>query len=377
MMRLIVAGFVGFVFALPASAQFYGGAANSAPATTQGFARGLSGAADQGANIRNFSVSNNSSFLGGGGSSNVATPWSTKYGGYVQPANSGMLQDSIARQQAYFQGSMQNQDLALRKLQLKQATFDEMMYEKMNTPPDSVIREQMRQEQLSRARSRPPINEISSGQALNSLLKNVQMIQAREGVRGYSIPVDPDTIKHLNVTTTENNSGSNEMFKNQEPEWPLALLSDKFASLRQRFNDDVALLVKAQRMGQVDQLRAEDARKATALMKGMLFDMRFETSFNNYAKALEGISKLENTVELLAKPGGKNFLDGTYAAQGNSVGELIDYMTQKGLTFAPATPGFEPIYVGFYQQMVTYDISISRLIGDQSTMMYQPTPPKK
>jgi len=379
MTRLILSGIVGLFLSLPASAQFYGGNAGFAPQNTQGVARGLSGAADQGGNLRSFSVSGgNGGFLGGGGNvSNVATPWSTKYGGWVQPANSGMLQDSIARQQAWFQGSMQNQDMEQRRLQLRRATFEEMMFEKMNTPPVEVVREQQRVESLTRARNTPPMNEITSGAALNTLLVNIQRIEAREGVRGYQIPLSEETVNHLNVTTTGDSVGSNEMFRNQEPEWPIALLDDRFATLRKSFNENVSGMVSAQKMGRVDVVKSNNATKNIAAMRELLFTMRFDLSFTNYAQGLEAITKLGNTVTTLSQPGAKGFLNGTLSAQGNTVGELIDHMTKNGLTFAAATTGWERIYVAFYQQLVTYEISMSRLIGDQSTMMFQPTQQKK
>jgi hypothetical protein len=383
MRHTLASGLVALALAAPASAQFYGGSGNYAPSTTQGFARGLSGSADQGGQLRSFSVSNNNGggLLGGGGggwgSSQPATPWSTKYGGWVQEANSGVLRDDVARQQAYFQGSMQNQDLEMRRMQLKRAAFDEMMYEKMNTPPAELVREEARLQALTRARNTPPEGEITDGSALNSLLTNISRVEAREGVRGYSIPLDPEAVKHLNVTTTGTNSGSNELFKpRQDADWPVALQTDVFAAERKKMHGELAAMVSAQLDGKVDALKANEARQTIGDIRSKLFSERFKVSFSDYSGALQGLTKLEDAVNILGKPGAKNFLDGTYAAKGNTVAELVDYMISKGLKFAPASPGFEAYYLGFYQSLVTYDISISRLVGDQSTMSFQPTPKK-
>jgi hypothetical protein len=374
MLRFHSAFLAGLALALPASAQYYGGSNNYASSTSQAFSRGLSGSGDPGGNLRSFSVGGNGGFLGGGGGV-AATPWTNNYGGYVQPANSGVLQDSIARQQAYYQGNMQRQDQDFRALQLKQATFDEMMYEKMRTPPPEVVREGYRRERLMRARNVPPDQEISSGQALNELLVNVQRIEARDGIRGYLIPLDPETVKHLNVTTTGGNAGSNEFFKtDQLPDWPNAFSGDNFAADRKRVQDDIAAMVRSQRGGQIDRAKSNDARQMAGVLKAKLYDLRSELSFSDYSEALGFLNKLTDTINVLAKPGAKNFVDGTYAAKGSTVGELIEYMTSKGLRFAQATPGYEPYYLGFYQQMVTYDIGLSRLVGDQSTLSFQPPP---
>jgi len=376
----MIVGLIGVGGTARVNGQFYSGSTNYAAASSQAYARGLSGSGDQGANLRNFSVSSYNGgygWGGGGGESQpTATPWSTKYGGWVQPATSGVMQDSIARQQAYFSGSMQAQDMELRRLQLKRAAFDEMMYEKMNTPPPELVREENRLSRLSRARNTPPEIEIAQGDPLNELLVNIQRIQAREGVRGNSIPLDPEVVQHLNVTTTANNSGSNEFFKkNTMLEWPTAFMLDNFTADRTRVEADIAAMVVAQQSGKIDPSKAVEARKLIAVIKDQLFRVRNDVSFTDYAGALEFLTKLEKSIEVLAKPGGKNFVDGTYSAKGNTVGELIDYMTSKGLRFAKATPGYEPFYASFYQSLVTYDIGMSRLVGDQSTYMY--SAPKK
>jgi len=389
MRRLYTTGLLALAFAVPASAQFYGGAPNNANTGggAYGVARGLSGSADQGGQLRNFSVSEGGGGLFGGGgngwgSSQPSTPWSSKYGGWIQEANSGLTRDGIARQQAWIQGSMQLQDYEQRRLELKRATFNEMMYEKMNTPPEEVTREEIRQQQLTRARNTPPDNEITNGTALNTLLTNISRIEAREGVRGYSIPVDQDAVKHLNVSTTDDFSGSNQLFKaNQEPDWPVALQADNFAPDRKRIHDDFVAMIEAQQAGKVNAQKADDARRAVGVIREKLYGIRFNVSFSDYSGALQGLSKLEDAIGVMGKPGGQNYLNGTYSAKGNTVAEIVDYMISKGLRFAPATPGSEPYYMGFYQQLVTYDISLAKLLGDRSVMTYrpsnEPTPVKK
>ena len=122
--------------------------------------------------------------------------------------------------------------------------------------------------------------------------------------------------------------------------------------------------------GKIDQLKVIDIRKEMASLKAKLYEQRFSVSFTDYANAVGYLSKLDDAVNTLAKPGAKNFVDGAYAAKGDSVGELVRYMTSKGLKFASATPGYEPYYTAFYQQLVTYEIGLSRLVGDHSTHLY-------
>jgi hypothetical protein len=369
MFRNFMSGCIGLMIALPAFGQYYTGSNNYAPPTTQGYARGLAGSQNTGQNITNFSVGGGYGGYWGGGGAQIATPWSSQYGGWIQPASSGVEQDDIARQQANFQGAFQNQDLRLRQLQLKQATFDEMRYEQMNTPPPEVVREEQRLSQLALARSAPPEHDIWTGEALNSLLQNIQMIEAREKVRGYEVPLNKDVVEHLNVSTTNDNSGSNAFFKGP-PDWPIAFIGDEYASDRTKIQDDLAAMASAQLAGRVDQVKVVDIRKEMGILKSQLYDKRLSTSFTDYANALGFLNKLEDAVNIMAKPGAKPFIDGGYSAQGSTVGELVKYMTNKGLKFSSATPGFEPYYTAFYQRLVTYDIGLSRMVGDHSTHLY-------
>jgi hypothetical protein len=365
--RAAAAGLFALALATPAAAQYYGGGVGGVPSGSQAYSRGLSGTPATGQGITTFAPSSgggNGYYGGGGNSQPVATPWSSQNGAWVQQAGSYWAQDDIARQQAYRSQFFQNQDYQLRQTQLKRATFDEMMYEKMRTPAPAVVREEQRQNQLARARNTPPLAEIASGEALNVLLNDLQRTQARYGLAGPQIPLDEDLVKHLNVTTTGNNSGSNELFKpGGIPEWPNAFADAAFEGNKKAIAGALYDLSKAQENGRVDVAKAGQARRSLAGAKEMLYGRRFQTPFRDYVDGLEFLQKLEDAVALLSKPGAKNFLNGTYAAKGNTVGELTEYMIDKGLKFAKATPGYEPYYESLYQRLSSYDLAISRVVG--------------
>jgi len=380
-LQALAAGVLCLANAGTASAQFFPGGANMAGANSQAFARGLAGAAVRGA-VNNFAYNpyaygGGYGGYGGGITQQVATPWSTSHGAWITQAPGFYAANDIAAQQATLSAKQGYQDLELRRLQLKRAAFDEMRYEKMNTPPPEVVREEHRMERLSRARNTPPRDEIVSGEALNVLLNNIERIQVRENITGTSIPLDPETLKNINVTTTGDSSGSNEFFKpGGFPDWPYAFSSNSFDDAKKSIQSDLNDLAKAQIDGKVDNAKAARAKRTAEGMKSMLFDIRSKVSFNDYVAALEFLSKLTGTVETLSKPGAKGFFDGTYSAKGKDVAELVTNMNSKGLKFGLSTPGLEPYYMNLYQQLVTYEISLSRMAGQsQTSMMQQQWPP--
>lgn len=359
---MLTAGVALLAFAAPASAQNYGsGKANAAD--------GLPAPTEQGRQVTSLSVLSNP-YLGwsGLGSGGTATPWSTQYGAWISPPASYWLSDSIASQQSSMQRYFQSQDLELRRLALRRAQIDQMLYEKSAVPPPETIREEARLQRLTRARNTPPLEEVASGASLNELLTNIQRVSARERIPGYSIALDPETLRHINVTTTEDARGSNELFKpNTLKDWPMALAAPRFDADKDIVRNAVTAMAAAQELGKVDEARLVSARQAIDRMRDHLYQTRFETGLADYARAVEFLNKVEDAAIVLGKPGAQNYLNGTFAARGKTMAELTDYMIGKGLKFAKASPGDQPYYSSLYQQLATYELSLSRNANQLST----------
>jgi hypothetical protein len=369
----LTVGLISLTFVDSAPAQFYVGGSNAVGSGSSINARGVN-ASDPGAGPAIFSY-NPSDSNGGGGSRSVASSTTTHYGAWIQAADDYWVVNAIARQQAFLQGKMQYQDVEVRRLQLRRAAFDQMLYEKMNAPPREFIREEARLQRLDRARNAPPRAEIVNGDALNELLDSIQRFQARDGVPGAILTLSPATLSRINVTTTGNSSGSNEFFKpGGFPNWPQVFAAPVFDSPKKRLQSDLVELANAQLKGKIDFASAADAKRSADAIKARLFEIRTLVAFNDYVAASAFLSKLSNTIETLSKPGAGKFLDGTYAAKGNNVAELVEYLISKGLKFAQATPGHESDYLVLYQQLAAYELGLSRATARQTSLPEPPQP---
>jgi hypothetical protein len=297
---------------------------------------------------------------GYGGYGGSDTPWSSNYGAIITGAPTNDSRDYIALNQAAMANSLMREDLRAKRLQNRRAAFDEMRYEAENTPSPEQIREEMRMQQLDRARNSPPNNEMATGVPLNVLLDSVQRMQARENLIGYAIPLDQEILKHINVTSGK---GSNEFFKpGSLPDWVSALDNEAFAADKKRFSEDLFALGKSQLDGKVNTAKANDARKVLNNMRDNLYQLRFSMGSNDYMDGLAYLGKLNDTIDVLAKPDGKKFMDGTFAAKGETIGDLMSYMTKNGLKFGRATPGSEAYYAALYQSMAAYEIGLSKMV---------------
>ena len=270
---------------------------------------------------------------------------------------------------------MQYQDVEVRRLQLRRAAFDQTLYEKMNAPPREFVREEARLQRLDRARNNPPRAEIVNGHVLNELLDSIQRVQSSDGATGATVTLSPETVSHINVTTTGDSSGSNEFFKpGSFPDWPQAFAAPAFDDAKKQLQSDLVQLANAQLKGKVDPASSAEAKRTTDAIKARLFQIRSNVAFNDYIAASAFLSKLSNTIESLSKPGAGRFLDGTYAAKGNNVAELIEHMISKGLKFAQATSGHEADYLVLYQRLAAYEVGLSRSTVRQTTAQEQPRP---
>jgi hypothetical protein len=304
------------------------------------------------------------SYGGGyGGSSSGAPPLATYQGAAVQPANSGTLQDDIARQQANYQGSSENLDLMERRLQFSKAAFEEALREKLFAPAPETVREELRQQRLVRARNSPPAAEIASGQSLNELLANIQRLESRQVIVGASIPLDTETVARLNVTTTGDRRGSNELFKDGAfSKWPSLLSGENFAAERKEVQ--AALTGGAPQTANV--AKSTEARRLVERMREKLSAGRFDATFTDYVSAIEFLNKLTDAANILPKQDAANYSNGAYKAQGNTVSQLVKHMNMNGLTFTKAAAGDEPYYSKLYQLVVAYEIDLSRQAEQQS-----------
>ena len=53
------------------------------------------------------------------------------------------------------------------------------------------------------------------------------------------------------------------------------------------------------------------------------------------------------------------------AAKGKTVPDLVSYMKNKGLSFAPAVAGQEPAYAALHQALAAYDLAAQNQVAAQ------------
>jgi len=275
--------------------------------------------------------------------------------------------------QGRFEGSQQQGNLLQEQVRSEQAAnrrhiFDEYLYEREKTPTAEDERQKTQLEQLNRSRNNPPLTEIWSGQALNDLLADLQKLPARGGlpVLGTAeLQLDEDGLKRINVTAS--NGGNAGLLKAEDGlRWPVALTGEDFKAERERLTalaqravrqaasgDLVDVGTARQMTRDLDQVHKELRRKAGALPSSLYIEAK--TFLNNF----------ESAVQSLQQRDAANHFTGHYALKAKTVRELVQFMAERGLRFAPAIPGGESAYVTLHQALTAYDLTARAQIGQR------------
>jgi hypothetical protein len=294
------------------------------------------------------------------------------YAGWGMPASAGALTGAASVMDAQGNYKINRQQAKLIAEQVKSAQMDNKRksielwkYEQNNTPSLEEMRLREIQAKLDRARNNPPLNEIWSGTALNSLLQDIQNLDAA-GYRGPSVPVDQAMLRQVNVVApnasgTTNNAG---MLKNiGHFDWPLVLQDPAFDGDRKRLDKLLAQAVREAGSGMIPAQTLRDLNATYASMQSTLRGMITEVAPADHIVAKRYLNQVGQSINTLQSPDAGKYLSGQWAAQGSTVAELVKYMSDNGLEFAPVTIGNETAYTVLYRALVTYDTRTVQLVA--------------
>jgi hypothetical protein len=217
---------------------------------------------------------------------------------------------------------------------------------------------------LRRARTMASLPEITNAIALNDLFKDAATIQSTvRGVTGPTVPLDQDLLKRINFTS--GNGGNAGLLKSPKMNWPGALQGPDYDQARKHVELLLPEATKQARSGSVDSGTLRDLRRDLDALNQQLRQHIGDLTPDEDIEAKRYLRQLEDSLKTLQNPNAGQFLTEDWTSQVKNVGELIKYMSSKGLTFAPANAGDENAYVALHNALAAYDTVISRLAREQ------------
>ncbi len=295
---------------------------------------------------------------GGYGGFNPYIPYYDPFSGYLQGGASvinAQGQFAINFQQA----RLVQQQVEQAKIDTRRRQFDEWKYFRDNTPTlNDRIRETAQQE-LDRARFQPPVTEVWSGKALNDLYSHIAPLESRN-VRAQSIGIDPDVLKKINLT--DKWGGNIGLVRNKgQLSWPLVLKGSDYDTERKRVEELIQGAADAARFNnRVDAGAMKDLDANRRIMEKRLQQQVSDLPPSQHIEAKRYLRHLHEAYIALEQPNVSNFF-AKWAPQGKDVAELVKFMKDNGLTFAPAVPGDEAAYQALHSALSAYDSLLTQV----------------
>ncbi len=275
------------------------------------------------------------------------------YGGYlrgvadlVNSQGQYMMQEQQAR-------ITQNQADSGR-LDLRRKAWEQAAWEQKMTPSVEQMRQYEMKQQLSRAISNPPANEVWDGTALNNIFDSLRDRQAA-GAKGPNVPLDPETLKKINVLVSGGNGNVGLLKNSGDLSWPFSLTSDEFKEGREKLSKLIPEAVQQVRFN--NKVGIATLRDIIAAQKSLRETLeRKNTSDLTPSETLEArryLNQIDDAIKALQDPNVGNYFN-TWIVKGNNVADVVDYMAKTGIKFAPATQGTQDAYRALHTRMVAY-----------------------
>jgi len=289
------------------------------------------------------------------------TAFGYPYGGvYVENPISGYF-NGVANltsaygqyQQDYQRGRLLNQEVERSKLATRRAWVEYQMWEQSLQPKAEDVRLQKLELELRRAMNNPPVAEIISGDSLNTLLRSARDLQSR-GAYGPTIPVDPETLQQLNLSSTPGVNVA--LFKDGgKLRWPFALRDTPFDSDREKTQELVYRAIKETQADELSPSTLRELKGKVVSMENTVERMARDMSLQESIEARRYIDELSKAVKSLEHREATASLNKRTVPQGRTVAEVVQYMTRNGLNFVAALPGSEGAYRAMHHYLVSYN----------------------
>jgi hypothetical protein len=281
-------------------------------------------------------------------------PYSTSYnydfnpGEYLQGAASVYnAQGSFLVKQA--EAQKLRQEVVAAQLENRRKAYDQALYEREHTPTAAQIRAKEVEDSFRRSMADPPLSLIVSGQALNDLLVGLaHKLDPSKQVQG--VPLDRYLLQRVSVTSGAQRTSAAMLMNAGKVEWPFLLRGAEQKELDALLPQAVGQVIEK---GMVEPKLMDQINTALEKMTDHLdAQANSEITPNQYIQANRFLNNLRNAVRALRLPNAMDYFNGTIAAKGETVPQLVQYMTTHNLRFTPALPGQEDAYMELHHAMV-------------------------
>jgi hypothetical protein len=292
------------------------------------------------------------------------------YGDFIGGALYGVAETYRAYGQLqinYEQARLLREQWAQAKLDTQRRRFELTAYLRANTPTYTEEQTRIARNTLTRIREHSTPAEISTGKALNLMLEDARKFPSRK-LEQQQITLSEDILQQLNVTASFVGVG---VLRNEgKINWPLALQELIPADQRKVLEFQAQLLVQGALRNKIDPSVYKDFSAELDRAYETLLKRVNELSGSSYLEAKRFLNELKDARIALEKGEAQHQAQyQRFVAGGRTIQDVVDFMINKGLRFAPATAQDEAAYRAVYAALAAYDVALN-------TQGYQAPPGK-
>ncbi len=292
------------------------------------------------------------------------------FGGYLQGA-AGVI-DAQGRyllntQRAY----LLREQVRQAQLDYRRRLFDEWLYERNNTPTRQDNIERTAQQELRYSRFNPDKPDIWSGRALNIILDDLKRLDRQ--APGGDRTIDENILKKINVTSGKANSNLGVLKNDGKIEWPLGLLDTSLGERGEELRRQIQTLTRkayneAKDARPPDPGTIKEIRASIKQLENVLRGNVGTIEFSQYVEAKNYLKQLNDAVNLLQEKNAADYINGKFSLgnlKNNAIADVVKYMTDNGLQFAPAVDGDQEAYIALHRALANYDSAANTLATQQ------------
>jgi hypothetical protein len=277
------------------------------------------------------------------------------YEGYLNGA-AGITTANAEYQRTIQEAKLLREEAVRSRMDTRKKMIEQAEYERSRLPDAEKIRQEQLAGELERARVNPPVSEINSAKSLNVLLGNLIALQDQSARGATNVPLSAETLASIRLTTGVGRGDVGLLLDGGTLQWPQPLEGEAFQKSREGLDRRIKDALNVVRLegrpdrGTIKALRA-DLKELNARL-----DVRADRlSPGEYIEAKRYLKRVGDTLTALQDPNVCHYFNGNWKARGKDVSELVQFMAERGLWFAPAVPGDEPAYLTLYRALAAYD----------------------
>jgi hypothetical protein len=228
-------------------------------------------------------------------------------------------------------------------------------------PTGEQIAENARRQALLAARNKPTDTAICSAAPLNLLLEDLEMLRG-DGISLQNVSLSAETLAHINLTNQPNGPTPGLLRDAGKLNWPIAWCTDPLqtpsASTRQRIDDNLTKAIAKAKDGHADGNLLLLLRSDITDLRNFLDRQISRMPSDNFIDAKRYLDELIDAVIVLGRDDAAKYLGSTFSVAPDkvkTVTDLVAFMTDNHLTFAPTVTGDERAYHDLHKALAQCD----------------------